>query len=62
MMWGVPVRMREYPTPPDQRPLPGPKGPRTPYPVNDPDTADPRGPGSEGDVIPGTPSNPPGPM
>lgn len=40
---------------PDERPIPGPKGPRTPYPVNEP--PDPRGPGSEPDYIP--PPEPP---
>jgi hypothetical protein len=45
---------------PDEKPQPGPRGPRTPYPVNTP--PDPRGPGSEPDYIPPTPNNPPGRM
>jgi hypothetical protein len=32
---------------PDEKPRPGPAGPRTPYPVNDPGFADPNKPGSE---------------
>jgi hypothetical protein len=35
-----------------ERPKPGPAGPRTPYPVNDPGFADPRKPGSEPDYVP----------
>ncbi|HVV92286.1 MAG TPA: hypothetical protein VHD15_02595 [Hyphomicrobiales bacterium] len=48
------------PTPPrpDRTPRPGPDGPRTPYPVNDPGVADPRGPGSEPDLFPGRPLDP----
>jgi hypothetical protein len=42
--------------PPDERPRPGPKGPRTPYPVDQP--PDPNGPGSAPDVFPGKPANP----
>jgi hypothetical protein len=38
---------------PDEQPVPGPKGPRTPYPVDNPGIADPTGPGSAPDVIPG---------
>jgi len=37
---------------PDENPRPGPRGPRTPYPVNDPGIADPDKPGSEPDYIP----------
>jgi hypothetical protein len=33
----------------------GPKGPRTPYPVNEP--IDPKGPGSEPDYFPGKPAS-----
>src|SRR5262249_48453846 len=39
---------------PDDRPRPGPTGPRTPYPVNDPSFADSRKPGSEPDLPPGS--------
>lgn len=46
------------PTRPDEKPVPGPAGPRTPYPVERPPTP----PGSEPDYIPGTPNNPPGRM
>ena len=35
-----------------------PTGPRTPYPVDDPGVADPNGPGSEPDVLPGRRPNP----
>jgi hypothetical protein len=35
-----------------ETPLPGPSGPRTAYPVNDPGFADPDKPGSEPDYIP----------
>jgi hypothetical protein len=49
---------RPGPPPPDERPLPGPSGPRTPYPVNAP--PDPVGPGSAPDYIPATPDTPPG--
>lgn len=46
--------------PPDERPVDGPAGPRTPYPVNDPGIADPdRQPGSAPDVIPGRPGGMP---
>jgi hypothetical protein len=41
---------------PGDKPVPGPKGPRTPYPVDEP--IDPHGPGSEPDVFPGKPDNP----
>jgi hypothetical protein len=41
---------------PDEAPKPGPKGPRTPYPVNDPEIAD--LPGQEPDYIPGKPLEP----
>lgn len=43
---------------PDRRPEPGPTGPRTPYPVDDPAIADPARPGSEPDVVPGRPLDP----
>jgi len=36
---------------------PEPKGPRNPYPVDEPVT-DPHGPGSEPDILPGKPDNP----
>ena len=45
---------------PDELPVRGPKGPRTPYPVNDPGITD--LPGSEPDVDPGRPLQPPGTM
>jgi hypothetical protein len=41
---------------PDEQPRHGPRGPRTPYPVDDPGVADPTGPGSEPDYVPGRPS------
>jgi hypothetical protein len=41
---------------PGQPPVPGPKGPRTPYPVDDPGISD--LPGSEPDYVPGTPVQP----
>ena len=44
--------------PPADRPQPGPSGPRTPYPVDDPGIGDPTGPGAEPDYLPGDPSNP----
>ena len=47
---------RPIPGRPDDDPRPGPRGPRTPYPVNDPGIADPDKPGSEPDYIP--PSSP----
>lgn len=56
--------MPKEPTPanipqrPDEQPIPGPKGPRTPYPANEPPIKE--APGSEPDFIPGTPDNPPG--
>ncbi|MEA2979735.1 MAG: hypothetical protein QOF09_1558 [Alphaproteobacteria bacterium] len=46
-------------TRPDEKPVPGPNGPRTPYPVNNPPAPE---PGREPDFIPGTPNNPPGQM
>ena len=49
--------MEPAPKPPDQKPIPGDQGPRTPYPVNNPPMPS---PGTEPDVIPGTPVNPPG--
>jgi hypothetical protein len=48
----------DMPPPPTDRPRPGPSGPRTPYPVDDPGISDPTGPGSEPDYLPGDPSNP----
>lgn len=44
--------------PPDERPVEGPKGPRTPYPVDHPGIRE--QPGSEPDYVPGTPEVPPG--
>ena len=44
---------------PDEKPVPGPNGPRTPYPVNKPPVPE---PGTEPDFIPGTPNNPPAQM
>lgn len=41
------------PKQPGEAPKPQPKGPRTPYPVDEP--VDPRGPGSEPDYFPGKP-------
>jgi hypothetical protein len=49
---------RPVPDRPDEKPRPGPSGPRTPYPVNDPGFADPNKSGSEPDYIP--PPSPPG--
>jgi hypothetical protein len=54
---------RDRPKPPgpprrDHTPRPRPSGPRTPYPVNDPGIADPHGPGSEPDVLPGRQGDP----
>lgn len=43
---------------PKEPPDTGPSGPRTPYPVNDPGIGEPRGPGSEPDYLPGTPTDP----
>jgi hypothetical protein len=45
---------------PDEKPVPGRKGPRTPYPADRPDIG--RQPGSEPDYLPGSPSEPPGRM
>lgn len=42
----------------DEVPEPGPNGPRTPYPVNDPGISEPAGPGSEPDYLPGVPTDP----
>ncbi|MFO1151249.1 MAG: hypothetical protein U1E62_22985 [Alsobacter sp.] len=42
----------------DEVPVPGPNGPRTPYPVDDPGIRDPVGPGSEPDYLPGQPTDP----
>jgi hypothetical protein len=36
--------------------IPNPKGPQKPYPIDDP--VDPHGPGSQPDVLPGTPDPP----
>ncbi|MDO8981997.1 MAG: hypothetical protein Q7V17_22485 [Afipia sp.] len=48
------------PNAPDELPVRGPKGPRTPYPANDPGIID--LPGSDPDVNPGAPQLPPGTM
>jgi hypothetical protein len=48
----APTPSRPIPERPDEAPLPGPGGPRTPYPVNDPGIADPGKPGSEPDYMP----------
>ncbi len=50
----------KIPERPDEKPIPGPKGPRTPYPANEPPI--PGLPGTEPDFIPSTPNNPPGQM
>jgi hypothetical protein len=51
----------KIPERPDEKPVPGPKGPQTPYPVNDPPMPEPgTEPGTEPDFVPGTPGNPPG--
>lgn len=42
--------------PPQEPPVKGPKGPRTPYPANDPGITD--LPGSEPDYVPGKPAEP----
>ncbi len=44
------------PTQPEPPNEPDPKGPRNPYPVDEP--VDPHDPGSEPDVLPGKPDNP----
>jgi hypothetical protein len=44
---------QERPKQPPEEPDLGPKGPRTPYPVDAP--VDPHGPGSEPDYLPGKP-------
>ena len=49
---GMPTPPGPTPERPDEAPLPGPGGPQTPYPVNDPGIADPRKPGSEPDYMP----------
>lgn len=55
----MPTPPRSVPRPPpDERPVQGPYGPRTPYPVDAPGNADPQGPGSEPDYIPGSPAAP----
>jgi hypothetical protein len=41
---------------PDETPKPGPRGPRTPYPADDPEIVD--LPGQEPDYIPGKPLEP----
>jgi hypothetical protein len=48
----APTPPRPIPERPDEAPLPGPGGARTPYPVNDPGIADPGKPGSEPDFMP----------
>lgn len=45
------------PPDPDDMPQPGPTGPRTPYPVDDP-PLDPGMPGTEPDYLPGVPTDP----
>ncbi len=45
----------EQPKQPLEDPVLGPKGPRTPYPVDEP--VDPKGAGSEPDYFPGKPGN-----
>jgi hypothetical protein len=53
-----PIDPRTVPGP-AEAPRPGPEGPRTPYPVNDPGIGDPTGPGSEPDYLPpGGPTSP----
>jgi hypothetical protein len=49
---------RPLPERPDETPRPGPSGPQTPCPVNDPGFSAPGKPGSEPDYIP--PPSPPG--
>jgi hypothetical protein len=49
----------DIPARPDEKPQPGPFGPRTPYPVNEPPDSI---PGAEPDYIPPTPNDPPGRM
>jgi len=54
-----PTEPEQKPVPqrPDERPIPGPRGPRTPYPVERPDIEN--LPGTEPDVVqPVTPPNP----
>ncbi|GEO98966.1 hypothetical protein [Methylobacterium haplocladii] len=46
------------PVEPDELPDVGPTGPRTPYPMNDPDVGEPKEPGSEPDYLPGGPTDP----
>ena len=46
--------MSRKPKRPAKKPNPEPKGPRTPYPVDEP--PDPHGPGSEPDYFPGKPA------
>lgn len=52
LMAGTPQPSRPEP---DEGTIKGPDGPRTPYPVDDPGIADPKGPGSQPDFIPGVP-------
>jgi hypothetical protein len=49
------VVSEEKPKQPLEDPELGPKGPRTPYPVDEP--IDPKGPGSEPDYFPGKPGS-----
>jgi hypothetical protein len=49
------VATDDKPKQPLEDPELGPKGPRTPYPVDEP--IDPKGPGSEPDYFPGTPGS-----
>ena len=51
--------MAKEPEQPDEKPIPGEKGPRTPYPANKPPMPK---PGTEPDYVPGTPAVPPGQM
>jgi hypothetical protein len=48
----TPTPPRPVPERPGGAPVPGPRGPRSPYPVNDPGIADPAKPGSEPDYVP----------
>ncbi|MEZ5786249.1 MAG: hypothetical protein R3D62_07205 [Xanthobacteraceae bacterium] len=52
----TPQSPRPKPPTPGEAPVPGPAGPRTPYPVNDPGIADPDNkPGADPDYVPPTP-------
>jgi hypothetical protein len=54
------VKPPEVEDPVDDRPIKGPAGTRTPYPVDAPGLTD--RPGSAPDYVPGTPLEPPGRM